>query len=158
LLAAPAGIIRRRQDLKRLAGLSEVTVALTPDEDLDRDAAFFDAVGRWAVAKAVTLLFAGSMLGHARAALERAGAVVIQADNGLGKDQQWKDWRLALTQAADHLLRVQMVPRRALPIQSLPAPVAPGSAFARLPYLQAEDARDVPVAPDQPGLLPLFSA
>jgi hypothetical protein len=86
-------------------------VRLKLERGLDRDVNFIEAVGLWAARSEATLLFSGSLLGHTRALLEGAGAVVISPDQA---EIDWSAYRAAIVETKGGLKRVRMVGREAV--------------------------------------------
>ena len=110
-MVAPVALtVESAADLKREIS-SGSTVRLNLERGLDRDVNFIEAVGLWAARSEATLLFSGSLLGHTRALLERAGAVVISPDQA---EIDWSDYRAAIVATRGGLKRVRMVEREAV--------------------------------------------
>jgi hypothetical protein len=86
----PTLTIRDWPDLRSEA--RRCAARLDPDPSLIRSVEFFAAVGEWAVAREVTVLFSGSFLGHIRAILEKSGAVVFPEDQQI----DWSAYRAAV--------------------------------------------------------------
>lgn len=110
-VVAPVALtIEGAADLKREIP-SGTTVRLNLERGLDRDVKLIEAIGLWAARSEATLLFSGSLLGHTRALLEGAGAVVISPDQA---EIDWSDYRAAIVATKGGLRRVRMVEREAV--------------------------------------------
>lgn len=132
-MVAPVALtVENAADLKRDIP-SGATVRLNLERGLDRDVDFIETVGRWAARSEATLLFSGSLLGHTRALLEGAGAVVISPDQA---EIDWSEYRAAIVATRGGLKRVRMVGREAVKASDACGP----SGFSKMPDLSESPA------------------
>jgi hypothetical protein len=125
-----------------------------PAPEYLRDIGFLKSVSRWAADRAVPILFAGSVLGHAFHLLTSAGALVATVELHSREEPNDRNARvLAVVRRAGGLARVQTVPVSWLG-EGHPGLAGTPFGFNDLPEVDLKPGQELP--PSAPGIIPLF--
>jgi hypothetical protein len=130
---------------------SAAVLRLEPDLDVARDAEFYAAVARAAVDADIPIMFAGSLLGHARSALVQSGAVVVSPDEDapVSNDRPFEVPVIASTHSG--LARIRLVPTDQAAELTADAHRQGRGALKPIPWLSAKSAATLTPVLDRPG-------